>query len=387
MHSPAAFTVFETYKEHFANVTDSLGVGYTIDIPTFSEEILTRLCDEAIATIGAEGPMLRLHLPIIVVGDLHGNFQDLLRILGAVKANEHEHTPMLFLGDYVDRGCYSVEVIAFLLALKVMLPSRVWLLRGNHEFRCVNDSYGFKAEVVERYGSEALWEKFNTVFDWMPLAASLNDRFFCVHGGLSPELQTVAQIESVKYPLSSYDDAKMVADVVWSDPSDTLGTFLSSKRGLGVTFGKKPTLEFLERNGFEKIIRAHQCVVRGIERKIHGRVLTVFSSSFYNDDENMAGVLIIQEDGSIAPIGLMPRRYIQRKSARFTEPISDIREAMKAAEPPMPQIKAFRSIPLGTPMGLRGQQRSSSVLRAMAKARPQIRSPRTRSPSLYAKLF
>lgn len=377
----AAYTVLETYKDRFKDVDDAVSVGYTVEIPTFSEEILSTLCDEALEVIRDEGPMLRLNLPLIVIGDLHGNLQDLLRILGTVKANDQEHTPMLFLGDYVDRGSYSIEVIAFLLALKVMNRDRVFLLRGNHEFRCVNGVYGFKTEVVERYGDETLWEKFNTVFDYMALAADLNKRYFAVHGGLSPELETVAQIEAIQLPLLSYDDNKLVADLVWSDPSDSLGTFLSSKRGLGVSFGKKPTEEFLEKNDYEKIIRAHQCVTRGVAHKIRGKVVTVFSSSFYNDDENMAGVLIIQGNGGIAPIALMPKQYIQRKSASFSAAITEVRTARKREKPTLPQIKAFRSIPLGTGLVLRRTQRSNSLLRGMSETSPHgFATSRARPP-------
>jgi hypothetical protein len=76
----------------------------------------------------------------------------------------------LFLGDYVDRGYYSCEVMLYLLSLKIMYPDKIWLLRGNHECASVSGHFGFKEECKTKYGVN-IYYSFLLLFQTMPLAA------------------------------------------------------------------------------------------------------------------------------------------------------------------------------------------------------------------------
>jgi serine/threonine-protein phosphatase PP1 catalytic subunit len=145
-------------------------------------------------------------------------------------------TNYLFLGDYVDRGKNSVEVLAYLLALKVKFPKNVWLLRGNHETRDICRQYGFFEECTARY-PQSMWERFNDVFLWLPIAAVISERIFCVHGGISPDLTNLSQISTLRRPLD-IPSRGLLSDLVWSDPSLEFDRWKLSERGTSYTYGE-----------------------------------------------------------------------------------------------------------------------------------------------------
>jgi serine/threonine-protein phosphatase PP1 catalytic subunit len=131
---------------------------------------------------------LELEAPIKICGDIHGQYSDLLKLFeyGGLPPEAN----YLFLGDYVDRGKQSLEVIILLLAFKVKYKENFFLLRGNHECGQINRIYGFYDECKRRY-SIRIWKEFQDVFNCMPIAALIDDKILCMHGGLSPELVTV----------------------------------------------------------------------------------------------------------------------------------------------------------------------------------------------------
>lgn len=148
------------------------------------------------------------------LGDVHGQFTDLLRLF------EYGGFPpeanYLFLGDYVDRGKQSIETIILLLAYKVKFKENFFLLRGNHECGQINRIYGFYDECKNRY-SIRLWKEFQDVFNCMPIAALIDDKILCMHGGLSPELVTVSQLQQITRPTEVPEDG-LLCDLLWSDP-------------------------------------------------------------------------------------------------------------------------------------------------------------------------
>ena len=103
----------------------------------------------------------------------------------------------LFLGDFVDRGYHSVETFLLLLCYKVRYPQRITLLRGNHESRQITQVYGFYDESLRKYGSADVWKNCNEVFDYLPLAAIINNKVFCVHGGLSPSVLSIQDVRKI----------------------------------------------------------------------------------------------------------------------------------------------------------------------------------------------
>jgi len=139
-----------------------------------------------------ESNVVNMRAPVTICGDIHGQFHDLkeLFMIGG-------HIPeqnYLFMGDYVDRGYYSVETVSLLVALKVRFPTRLTILRGNHETRTVTQVYGFYDECLRKYGNASVWKIFTELFDYLPLTAVVEDKIFCLHGGLSPSIDSLDQI-------------------------------------------------------------------------------------------------------------------------------------------------------------------------------------------------
>jgi serine/threonine-protein phosphatase PP1 catalytic subunit len=178
------------------------------------EEDLVWLCREARRVFLAQPMLLELDAPINICGDTHGQYSDLLKLLaigGFPPASNY-----LFLGDYVDRARQSVETIGLLLAYKVRRPASFFLLRGNHECASLNRIYGFFDECKRRY-SVKLWRVFGDCFNCMPVAAVVGDRILCMHGGLSPELESLDQIRALARPTEVPEDG-LLCDLLWSDP-------------------------------------------------------------------------------------------------------------------------------------------------------------------------
>lgn len=249
------------------------------------------LCAAASSLMLKQPTLLRLKAPIVVVGDIHGRYFDLLRIFK--KYGFPDKTNYLFLGDYVDRGEDSLDVITLLLALKLRFPENIFLLRGNHECESINSLYGFKDECKQK---GAPYKPFVLVFDSMPLAAVINDKVFCVHGGISPAITSLDDITSFKRPMDLPREG-IINDLTWADPSYTINYYGKSHRQTSVTYGKSAAESFMNMFGFEMILRAHEAVPNGFYFPFGDdvNVLTIFSAPQYNQD-NFAATLIFDKD-------------------------------------------------------------------------------------------
>lgn len=162
--------------------------------------------------------LLELEAPIKVCGDVHGQYTDLMRLFeyGGFPPESN----YLFLGDYVDRGKQSIETICLLLAYKIQYPENFFILRGNHESAGINRIYGFYDECKRRY-SIKLWKVFSDVFNCLPASALIDEKILCMHGGLSPELQTMQQIADLHRPCD-VPDVGLLCDLLWSDPDSNI---------------------------------------------------------------------------------------------------------------------------------------------------------------------
>ena len=168
-------------------------------------------------------------------------------------------TNYLFMGDYVDRGYYSVETVTLLVALKVRYKERITILRGNHESRQITQVYGFYDECLRKYGNANVWKYLTDLFDYLPLTAVVENKIFCLHGGLSPSLETLDQIKALDRVMEVPHEGPM-CDLLWSDPDDRQGWGISP-RGAGYTFGQDISEKFIQDNGLATIARAHQLVM------------------------------------------------------------------------------------------------------------------------------
>jgi serine/threonine-protein phosphatase PP1 catalytic subunit len=209
-----------------------------------------------------------------VVGDIHGQFADLIRLFQL--CGFPPATNYLFLGDYVDRGKNNLETILLLLCYKLRYPENFFLLRGNHECAGITRIYGFYDECKRRTNVKT-WKKFVEVFNCMPIAALIASKIFCVHGGLSPDLVDMGQIRQITRPCD-VPDSGLLTDLLWSDPEDTEEDWGENDRGVSYLFGKKVITNFLQRHDIDLICRAHQVVEDGYEFYQDRLLVTIFSA-------------------------------------------------------------------------------------------------------------
>lgn len=198
--------------------------------------------------------LLELDCPINVCGDIHGQYEDLLRTFD--KNGYPPDKNYLFLGDYVDRGKRSLETICLLLAYKIKYPDNFFLLRGNHECASVNRIYGFYDECKRRYNIK-LWKTFTDCFNCLPIAALVENTIFTMHGGLSPDLNSLEQVREMERPLDVPDHG-LVCDMLWSDPDEDITGWGENDRGVSYTFGGDIVREFNKQHNLSLIVRAHQ---------------------------------------------------------------------------------------------------------------------------------
>ena len=256
------------------------------------EEEIKFLIDKSLQILKEQKMLVDLEAPIHVCGDIHGQYYDLLRIF------EHCGYPgeynYLFLGDYVDRGKQSLETICLLLCYKIKFPNKVTLLRGNHESSVTNRIYGFYDECKRRYNVR-IWRSFTDLFNFLPVAALIDEKILCMHGGLSPELKNLQNIENITRP-TEIPDSGLLCDLLWSDPDKEVLEYDENDRGVSVVFGEKVVEDFNKKNDLDLIIRAHQVVDEGYEFFAKRQLITIFSAPNYcGEFDNSAGIMIIDE--------------------------------------------------------------------------------------------
>ncbi|OAQ63116.2 serine/threonine protein phosphatase [Pochonia chlamydosporia 170] len=341
------------------------------------EPQVRELCHRARELLIEEGNVVTVTAPVTICGDIHGQFHDLMELFRV--GGDVPDTNYLFMGDFVDRGFYSLESFLLLLCLKVRYPDRMTLIRGNHESRQITTVYGFYDECLRKYGSANVWRYCCDVFDYLALGAivlgasntlcsssgtadeeteievcdqngAIMSRFprqqaqqpssqpsssqeqgangsgagggertgppgsgasgssngtvgnpagavLCVHGGLSPLIDTVDKIRLIDRKQEVPHEGAM-CDLLWSDPDDIDGWGLSP-RGAGFLFGADIVKVFNHRNDLSLIARAHQLVMEGFKEMFDASIVTVWSAPNYcYRCGNVAAVLELSEDES-----------------------------------------------------------------------------------------
>jgi len=253
-----------------------------------TEPEIKMLCLRSRDLLIGQPMLLELEAPIKICGDIHGQYYDLLRLFeyGGFPPESN----YIFLGDYVDRGKQSLETICLLLAYKIKYPENFFLLRGNHECAYINRTYGFYDECKRRFGIK-LWRIFNNCFECMPCAALIEEKIFCMHGGLSPELTSFDQIRHIVRP-TDVPDTGILCDLLWSDPEKDTKGWRVNERGVSFTFGEDVVSKFLDSHNLDLICRAHQVVEDGYEFFANRQLVTLFSAPNYCGEFDNAGAMM-----------------------------------------------------------------------------------------------
>ncbi|KAH0994433.1 hypothetical protein GBA52_018297 [Prunus armeniaca] len=266
-----------------------------------SEAEIRQLCVNARQIFLSQPNLLEVRAPVRICGDIHGQYQDLLRLF------EYGGYPpsatYLFLGDYVDRGKQSLETICLLLAYKIRYPDKIFLLRGNHEDAKINRIYGFYDECKRRFNVR-LWKIFTECFNCLPVAALIDEKILCMHGGLSPELENLDQIKELQRPTDIPDNG-LLCDLLWSDPDARIEGWAESDRGVSCTFGADKVIEFLDKNELDLICRGHQVVEDGYEFFAKRRLVTIFSAPNYGGEFDNAGALLSVDEGLVCSFEIL----------------------------------------------------------------------------------
>lgn len=239
---------------------------------------------------------------LVVVGDLHGQLDDLLTIF---KVSEFPSKTNLYLfnGDIVDRGAHSMQLLLIIYALKLVFPTSVYINRGNHEHRLMNARYGFELQVKQLY-DEALYELIQTSFNWLPIATLVEESAFIVHGGLTQfdsftinELRRIKRRDLLPHPLVQTREEFILEQLLWSDPGRGGSGYINNRRGAGILFSAELTASFLKKNNLQLILRSHQMVDTGYSRCHGGKLVTIFSASNYcGTNDNLGAIAIFDAD-------------------------------------------------------------------------------------------
>ncbi|QDS68866.1 serine/threonine protein phosphatase Pzh1 [Venturia effusa] len=254
---------------------------------------ITAVCTAAREVFLSQPALLELSTPVKIVGDVHGQYTDLIRMFEMCGFPPSSN--FLFLGDYVDRGKQSLETILLLMCYKLKYPDNFFLLRGNHECANVTRVYGFYDECKRRCNIK-IWKGFIDTFNTLPIAAIVAGKIFCVHGGLSPSLSHMDDIRQIARP-TDVPDYGLLNDLLWSDPADMENDWESNERGVSYCFGKKVIMEFLQRHDFDLVCRAHMVVEDGYEFFSDRILVTVFSAPNYcGEFDNWGAVMSVSAE-------------------------------------------------------------------------------------------
>lgn len=286
-----------------------------LQLPNFEAEDIMSILNRTISILSGESTVLELELPVHIASDIHGNLIDVIRMFK--QCGFPQDTRYLFLGDTIDRGEFSLEVIILLFLCKIVYPDNIFFVRGNHEAELKCTSSTFLSELNSMYQSDRIIHRFAVAFSYLPFAAIVDGRFFCVHGGICPDIMDLTKLKNLRRPTDATLSDGFKA-CFWSDPTTITKGFRNSPRGLGFLFGEAKVQEFLSRNNLQLIIRGHEHVQDGYKTQFNNTVITISSSSASTRVGNVvAGIMRITSEEGIEMILLDPVAYLPRKNVAF----------------------------------------------------------------------
>ena len=299
-------------------------------LPFTNQEIFD-LIKEVKPLLEKDHSLIRIRSPCKVFGNIHGVYDDLMRYFESF-GNPSDDNQMgdinvmqyIFLGDFCDRGLYSLEVILLLFALKIKYPDFIYLIRGHHEDKTINEKYGLGDECHERLLDEiqnplSIFSNLNKAFDYLPFGVLVDDNILLIHGGIGSSINTLDDIESIKRPISVEHNVTStsqlhIIDLLWGEYSDNIDNIEvnnerdKNKNGFIVKYGKDRLNKFLNDNKINLLITAHQYVKEGFTTFNNDRLLTVFSATNYMDKyNNIGGMITIAKKRANKRMNIIPK--------------------------------------------------------------------------------
>ena len=297
----------------------------------FTNENINDLLNEVKPILQSENSLIKIRSPCKIFGNLNGDYNDLMRyfesfgnpsddnLMGDINVMQY-----IFLGDFCDRGFYSLEIIFLLFALKIKYPNFIYLIRGHHEDINININYGLKEECISKLNidenkSNEIYNKINEVFNYLPFGILVDNTILCIHGGIGSTINYLSDIENIKRPIKIEQDVtnnqeQIVLDLLWSEYSDKINDVEVNyerdklKKGFIVKFGKERLNKFMKDNKLLLVINSHTFIKEGFKTFNDDKLLTVFSGSNYMDKYcNMGGMIIIGKKNANRPMNIIPR--------------------------------------------------------------------------------
>jgi serine/threonine-protein phosphatase PP1 catalytic subunit len=274
-----------------------------------TEGEIRSLCFKSREIFLSQPILLELEVPLKICGDIHGQYYDLLRLF------EYGGFPpvanYIFLGNYVDHGKQSLETMWLLLAYKIKYPENFFLLRGNHECASINRIFGFYDECRRRYNIR-LWKIFTDCFNCLPVAAIIDEKIFCCHGGLSPDLQSMEQIRRIMRP-TDVPDQGLLCDLLWADPDKEVMGWGVNDRGISFIFGPEIVSQFLAKHDMDLVVRGHQVVEDGYEFFAKRQLVTLFSAPNFKGEFDNAGAMMNLDETLMCSFQILKPASARRK--------------------------------------------------------------------------
>lgn len=281
----------------------------------FTKEEIESLVEEVIPIISKENSLIKIRSPCKIFGNIYGVYNDLMRFFesygnpsDSIQNGDINVMQYVFLGDFCDRGFYSLEVVLLLFALKVKYPNFIYIIRGHHEDRSINEFYGLGQECKERLNDDinkknSIFNSINKVFDYLPFGIMVDGSTLCVHGGIGCSIETLDDISNIVRPIQVVHDVKNVEqlhiiDLLYSEYDDNESYYSVNnerdklKKGFIVKYGKKKLDEFLNNNKINLLITSHQFIKDGFCTYNNDKLLTIFSATNYMDKYNNIGGMI-----------------------------------------------------------------------------------------------
>ena len=297
----------------------------------FTNQEIFELIKEVKPLLEKDHSLIRIRSPCKIFGNIHGVYNDLMRYFESF-GNPSDDNQMgdinvmqyIFLGDFCDRGLYSLEVILLLFALKIKYPDFIYLIRGHHEDKFINEKYGLGDECKDRLLDNiknplSIFANINKAFDYLPFGILVDNNILMVHGGIGSSINSLDDIENIKRPVSvehnvTNKDQLHIIDLLWSEYSDDIDNIEinserdKNKNGFIVKYGRERLNKFLTENKIELLITAHQFVKEGFTTYNNDRLLTLFSATNYMDKyKNIGGMINIAKKRANKRMNIIPK--------------------------------------------------------------------------------